>query len=453
VSGRRVVVVGAGITGLTAAYRLRDHAEVTVLEASDRIGGKMHATPFDGLDSVDAGGDMFLSRVPWAIELCRELGIDGDLVSPATSKAYVAWDGDLHPIPDGLILGVPAGLGGLARSRLLTARGKARAAVEPLLPRASIDHDCVGTLIRSRFGNEVAERLVDPLLGGINAGDCDDLSLAASAPQIASAAASRSLLAGLRAARPRGPAGPAFFAPRRGVGELPVVLARHLADVRLDTPVRSLTRDGAMWRVGTDAETIDADVVIMTAPAFAAADLLSAASPDAAATLRTIPFSSVAMITMAFTPADIGIPLDAAGILVPKPQQHDVTAVSFASVKWPHLARDARVLVRSSLGHHRKDGIVDRDDADLIAATMNELQRLIKLTGTPMSTRVVRWPNSFPQYTPGHVDRIVALRRATENDLPGVVIAGASLDGIGIPACIRQANQAASDTTTYLGSL
>jgi protoporphyrinogen/coproporphyrinogen III oxidase len=453
VSTRRVVVVGAGITGLTAAYRLRGRAEVTVLEASDRIGGKMHATPFDGLEAVDAGGDMFLSRVPWAIELCRELGLDGDLVSPATSKAYVAWNGDLHPIPDGLILGVPAGLGGLARSRLLSTRGKARAAIEPLLPRASIQHDCVGTLIRSRFGNEVAERLVDPLLGGINAGDCDDLSLAASAPQIASAAASRSLLAGLRSARPKGPLGPAFFAPRRGVAELPVALARYVADIRLNTPVRSLHRDGAVWHVETDAETISADVVLMTAPAFAAADLISSASTGAAAVLRTIPFSSVAMITMAFTPSDIGVPLDAAGILVPKPQQHDVTAVSFASVKWPHLARDGRVLVRSSIGRHRKDSVVDADDEALVATTLNELQRLIRLKGAPMSTRVVRWPTSFPQYTPGHLDRLAALRRAAINELPGVVFAGASLDGIGIPACIRQANQAASDTTNYLGSL
>jgi protoporphyrinogen/coproporphyrinogen III oxidase len=449
----RVVVVGAGITGLTAAYRLRGQADVTVLEASDRIGGKMHATPFDGLDAVDAGGDMFLSRVPWALDLCRELGLDGGLVSPATSKAYVAWDNELHPIPDGLILGVPAGLGGLARSRLLTTRGKARAAIEPLLPRATVNHDCVGTLIRSRFGNEVAERLVDPLLGGINAGDCDDLSLTASAPQIASAASSRSLIAGLRAARPKGPAGPAFFAPRRGVGEIPVALARHVADIRLNTRVRSLRRDGTAWRVETDAETITADVVIMTAPAFAAAALLAPTSPDSAAVLGTIPFSSVAMITMAFAPADIGVPLDAAGILVPKPQQLDVTAVSFASVKWPHLARDGRVLVRSSLGRHRKDSVVDHDDTALVDATLNELQRLIRLKGAPMSTRIVRWPKSFPQYTPGHLDRLTTLRRAATNDLPGVVLAGASLDGIGIPACIRQANQAASDTTDYLSSL
>jgi protoporphyrinogen/coproporphyrinogen III oxidase len=449
---RRVVVIGAGITGLTAAYRLRDHADVTVLEASDRIGGKMLATPFDGRDSVDAGGDMFLSRVPWALDLCRELGIDGDLVSPATSKAYVAWDGKLHHIPDGLILGVPAGLGGLARSGLLSPAGKLRAAVEPLLPRSRHTNDCVGSLIRGRFGHEVAERLVDPLLGGINAGDCDDLSVAASAPQIAAAASGRSLLLGLRAARPKGPMGPAFFAPRGGVGTMPHALAAHIADVRLNTPVRSIVREGARWRVVTETEDIAADAVIVTSPAFVTANLVRPLAPDAASLLAAIPFSSVIMVTVAVSPNDLTSPLDAAGILVPKPQQRDVTAVSFASVKWPHLARGGQVIVRASLGRHRDDALTDSDDAEVLTATFRELERLIGLRATPTATRIVRWPKSFPQYTPGHLDRVKAVR-AGVSGLGGLRLAGASFDGIGIPACIRQGNEAAADTTQWLTSL
>jgi protoporphyrinogen/coproporphyrinogen III oxidase len=451
---RRVVVIGAGITGLTAAYRLRDHAEVTVLEASDRIGGKMLATPFDGRASVDAGGDMFLSRVPWALELCRELGIDGDLVSPATSKAYVAWDGKLHHIPDGLILGVPAGLSGLTRSALLSPAGKLRAAVEPLLPRSRsrTSDDCVGSLIRGRFGNEVAERLVDPLLGGINAGDCDDLSLAASAPQIATAAANRSLLLGLRAARPKGPMGPAFFAPRGGVGTMPHALAAHINDIRLNTPARSLVREGAGWRVITDTGDISADAVIVTSPAFATANLVRPIAPDAASLLAAIPFASVIMVTVAVSPADLTSPLDAAGILVPKPQQRDVTAVSFASVKWPHLAREGQVIVRASLGRHRDNALTERDDAAVLAATFRELERLIGLRATPSATRIVRWPKSFPQYTPGHLGRIRAVRSAVSG-LGGLRLAGASFDGIGIPACIRQGNEAATGIAQWLTSL
>jgi protoporphyrinogen/coproporphyrinogen III oxidase len=449
---KRVVVIGGGITGLTAAYRLRDRADVTVLEASERIGGKMWATPFDGRESVDAGGDMFLARVPWALDLCRELGIDGDLVSPATSKAYVAWDGGLHHIPDGLILGVPAGLGGLARSRLLSTRGKARAAIEPLLPRSGTATDSVGALIRGRFGNEVAERLVDPLLGGINAGDCDDLSLAASAPQIAAAARNRSLLLGLRAARPKGPTGPAFFAPLGGVGTLPHTLATHSPDIRLNSAVRSVERDGQRWRVAVDDEVIVADAVIVTTPAFASGSLLHALAPEAASLLAAIPFAGVAMVTVAVSPDDITAPLDAAGILVPKPQQHDMTAVSFASVKWPHLARPGTVVVRASLGRFHADSIVEHDDADILSTTYRELNRIIGLRTMPATARIVRWPRSFPQYTPGHIDRVAAIRAAVR-PFTGLVLAGASFDGIGIPACIRQGTEAADDIASLLAPL
>jgi protoporphyrinogen/coproporphyrinogen III oxidase len=167
-----VVVAGGGITGLTTAWALRrvpDAPTVTLLEADSRLGGKILTTPFAGLPAVDAGPDAFLARVPWAVQLCRELGVD-DLVSPASGRAYVWHEGRLHPIPDGLVLGAPAGLGGLARSRLLSWRGKARAAAEPLLPRRAVPPDDLGALVRARFGAEVYDRLVAPLVGSIYAG-------------------------------------------------------------------------------------------------------------------------------------------------------------------------------------------------------------------------------------------------------------------------------------------
>lgn len=444
---KRVVVIGAGVTGLAAAYRLKDHADVTVLEASDRIGGKALGTEFAGRPIVDAGADMFLSRVPWALDLCAELGIDGDLVSPATSKAYVWWNDRLHDIPSGLMLGVPTGISGLARSGLLSTRGKVRAAVEPLLPRRD-SADCVGQLIRSRFGNEVAERLVDPLLGGINAGDCDRLSLAASAPQIAAATSARSLLLALRRQQPKTPTGPAFFAPRGGIATIPVALADRLTDVRLSTPVLALERDGAQIRVVFADGQITADHVILTVPAFAAAPLLKPIAPESEQVLATIPFASVAMVTLDVRRTDLTCPLDGAGVLVPKPVQRELTAVSFASIKWPHLARDGSVLLRASLGRIGNDAVVAQTDDELLATTLAELERVIGYRGSPDAVRIVRWERSFPQYTPGHLTRVAEIRRSLATAAPGVTVAGASFDGIGIPACVRQGNEAARAITS-----
>ena len=218
---RVVAIVGGGITGLAAAWaltKLDDPAAVVIFDADDRLGGKLRTSPFAGLGAVDEGADAFLARVPEALALCGELGLGDELVAPATGTAYLWWNGTMHRLPEGLVLGVPAGLARLAGSDLLSWRGKARAALEPLLPRRSavIDDDNLGALIRRRFGDEVLERLVDPLIGGINAGDADHLSLAASAPQVAEVAArSRSLLIGLRRrdAPPTGAAAPVFLTP------------------------------------------------------------------------------------------------------------------------------------------------------------------------------------------------------------------------------------------------
>ncbi|MEZ5257283.1 MAG: protoporphyrinogen oxidase [Ilumatobacteraceae bacterium] len=216
-TGRRVAVLGGGITGLTAAFRLASAGhQVTVFEADDRWGGKIHATPFAGLASVEAGPDAVLARVPWGKALMDELGID-DYVAPATGTAYVARGGQTYTIPDGLVLGVPAGWTGLARSGLLSWPGKFRAAMDVVRPRTSVEHDSLGQVIRDRFGAEVLELLVDPLVGSINAGDSDHLSLRAATPQIAPVAErSRSLLLGLRKVpRPPASSAPVFPVPLR----------------------------------------------------------------------------------------------------------------------------------------------------------------------------------------------------------------------------------------------
>jgi protoporphyrinogen/coproporphyrinogen III oxidase len=443
----RFVVVGAGVTGLTAAYRLTQVGhDVTVLEASDTLGGKLRTTPFAGAPAVDEGADVFLARVPWATELCEELGLGDDLISPAASSASVWWNGRMHPIPTGLVLGVPAGLAGLARSQLLSPRGKITAALEPLR-RPQEAHDSVGSLIRARFGDEVLERLVDPLLGGINAGDCDQLSLAASAPQLETAAKEhRSLLLGLRRNRPK-TTGPIFSAPRQGMAAIPRALASHLHDVRLSTPARSLTRDNGRWRIVTDTDSIWADGVLLAVPAFVAADLLADISPAAVMGLRGIDHASVVMVTLAFPSAAFGQMPEGAGYLVPKPQQRSVTAVSVGTAKWPAWRVGDQVILRVSVGRYGTEAVTIGDDSTLLERALNDIRPALALRTDPTAHRITRWDRAFPQYRPGHLGHILTIKKTLASDVQRLYVAGAGYDGIGVPACIRQGNQVARTMT------
>jgi oxygen-dependent protoporphyrinogen oxidase len=438
----RVLVLGGGITGLAAAWELQRHPsrpEVTLIEASERLGGKIRTTPFAGLPAVDEGADAFLARVPWAIDLCNELGLD-DLVSPATGRAYVWWNGRMHPIPEGLVLGVPKGLGGLARSGLMSWRGKARAALEPVVPRRPAT-DELGATIRYRFGAEVLERLVGPLVGGINAGDADRLSLAATTPQLAEAARrSRSLLFALRRTPPAAP-GPVFLAPRRGMQTLVDALVDRLGDVdvRLGQPATTVSADGSRWRV----DDLSADAVVVTTPAWASARLLESTSPDAARLLAGIDHASVALVTLAFAEGRVARALDGSGHLVPKAAQRHITACSWGSTKWAGWKSDGQVILRASLGRDGDVHALEGDDDDVVSLGLADLSEQLGISGDPLHQRVSRWERSFPQYRPGHNERVTAIADALRRDADGVVVTGAAFAGLGVPACIRQGRESA----------
>ena len=437
---RRVAVIGAGITGLAAAHAaLEDGARVTVLEAQPNVGGVIRTTAFAGHPAIDEGADAFLARVPWAVDLARAVSLGDSLTSPAVGKAAVWWNG-LHDIPEGLLLGLPTDVLALARSSLLSSRGKLRAATEVLRRRSDPAADSIGKYVRSRFGNEVHERLVDPLVGSIYAADTDDFSLA-TIPQLAELASrSRSvLLAGRH--RPAAPTGPVFYAPTAGMGAFVDAVHKSVisggGDVRCDAPVTELAADGATWRI--DGEEFDD--VILACPARVAAGLLERIDQSASTTLAAIPSAGVAMVTLT-TPADRwpqrlqGL----SGYLVPKPQQRLVTAVSFGSQKWAHWASPDHVVLRVSLG---RDGLpaLHLSDDELLAELRVELGMHLGLEAEPGAVRISRWPNAFPQYRPHHLTAIAAIERS----LPaGLAIAGASYHGIGIPACIRSGQQAAT---------
>ena len=471
---QRVVVIGGGITGLAAAYevgRRAPEAEVILLEAGPRLGGKVLTSAIAGT-AVDAGPDAFLARVPWAVDLCRELGLADDLVSPAARRAYVWSRGALRALPSAMVLGVPLDLDELAETGLVSPAGidrarrdlddsphaKLRAVRSEDVRRGRVfgpaggatDPDLsVGEVVRSRLGDEVLERVVDPLLGGINAGDSDRLSLEASAPQLAAAARrDASLIRGLQAERAdlaSDPDAPLFFTLPEGLGRLVDRLAEALtADVRLDTPVERIQRTSSGYEAVTPAGPLDADAFVVTTPAAVAAEQLAPVAPAAAADLAEIEYASVALVTFAVPEEAVRRDLDASGFLVPRIEGLALTACSWASSKWAHLQQDGQVLLRASAGRFGDDEALALDDDDLVERLLADLATTMDLQGRPSATRVSRWPASFPQYQPGHLSLVDRIERAAREEAPGVVVAGAALRGVGLPACIRQGREAAA---------
>ncbi len=445
----RVIVVGGGLAGLTTAYDLaRSGVDVTLHEAGEHVGGKIRTTPFAGLPAVDCGADAFLARVPWAVELCRELGFADELISPASRTAYIYTRGALRNIPTPNVLGVPLDLDALRASGIVSDEAVAIAARD--LDR-TVDHgmtdadESLGSLVRRRLGDEVLEQLVDPLLGGIYAGNADHLSLAAGAPQIAAAARAdaslmRALDAQRRAALAADPDAPVFFAPPDGMIRLVHELERALQNkvVRADAAT-SVERDASGWVVNGRR----ADAIVFATPAYVTAALLRDVAPRAAQQLAAIEYAGVALVSIAIERDAIGVPLDASGFLVPKPEGLALTACSWSSTKWAHLDDGPHAIIRASTGHYRNEHALDLDDDALVTLLLDELREAMALRGEPVEVRVSRWPASFPQYTPGHIERVDALVETLRDEAPGVVATGAAYRGIGIPALIRAARETA----------
>ena len=469
-----VVVIGGGITGLTAAYRLsQGGVHVTVIEP-DRLGGKLQTSLVAGRP-VDETADAFLLRVPWALALCHDLELDGELISPAERTAHLFLDGARRPMPTGHVMGVPTDLDALAASGIVSPEGVARARADLTLPADPADpgtsgtDTAIGPYLRRRLGDEVVDRLIDPLLGGINAGNTATMSLAAVVPQLDAAARSgdpsliRSCIAQRdRAVAASGGAGavvsavdqpasapPIFATPIGGMARLVDALLALMpgVDVREGRRVDAIERRSApgIDRVQValdDGSTLDADAVIVTCPAHAAGPLLAEIAPDASSAFSAIDHSSIAMLTLAFDRPALGDTTSASGCLVPRGQGTLVTAVSYATSKWAQLRDPERddVILRTSVGRSGDVRFQDLDDDALTEQVLADLDQVIGVRGAPTDVRIGRWLRSFPQYEPGHLDRIDAVQ-ASLADGP-IRVAGMALRGVGIPACIRSAEDA-----------
>ncbi len=449
----RVVIVGAGVSGLAAAHALAGQAEVTVLDAAERVGGKLHTTPIEGMD-VEEGAESFLARVPDGLRLARQIGLGHDVVHPATTSASLWIRGRLRPIPPNTMLGVPTDAFGLIRSGVLSPWGMLRAAADLALPRSQFPEDpTVGAFVGARVGREVVDLLVDPLLGGVYAGRADALSLRATVPQLVPILAEdRSLLLGAHRVRARtGPAPsaaatPVFASVRGGLGGFARRLAERCgATVRTGVSVRALERTASGWRVvcgrdrtGVTPEPLLADAVILAVPTGVARSLLRPIVPHAAAPLAGVPYASVGLVTLIYRDVT---PPPGSGFLVPARAGTAVKAATFLTTKWPHVGAAGLTVVRASLGRAGAEGDLTRGDTELAGIAAAEIAQITGLLARPIASRVSRWEGGLPQYLPGHLNRVAAVRRS----LPaGLALAGAGYDGIGIPACIRSGEAAAA---------
>ncbi|MDH6135777.1 oxygen-dependent protoporphyrinogen oxidase [Kitasatospora sp. MAA4] len=457
----QVVVIGGGIAGLAAAALLSGavggpaRAVVTLLEASDRFGGKLRVGEVGGVQ-VDLGAEAMLARRPEAVDLAREVGLADFLEPPTTAKAAI-WSRDaLCPLPAGQLMGVPGDLAALAASGVVSAEGVRRAGREE--PVEVGEDIAIGRYIEARLGREVLDRLVEPLLGGVYAGHADEISLGAAVPQLLPIArGGGSLVAGVHELVSRGstaaaPA-PVFQGLRGGVGTLPpaLVAACERAGAQLHThaPVQWLRRTPEGWQVRTAERTISADAVLLAVPAPVAARLLGDAAPGAAAELAAVEYASMALVTLAFRRADLPRPPSGSGFLVPPVDGRAVKASTFSSNKWGWLARSApdTVVLRTSLGRHREEQALQLPDEELVARSLVDLGTAVGLTAVPYDTAVTRWTGGLPQYPVGHPQRVARIR-AQAAQVGGLALAGAAFDGVGIPACIASARRAVNELLT-----
>ncbi|MFI5962278.1 protoporphyrinogen oxidase [Streptomyces asoensis] len=461
-TGRHVVVIGAGVSGLAAAHRLLARgARVTVLEASGRVGGKL--LPGEIADArVDLGAESMLARRPEAVALAREVGLADRLRPPATATASIWTRGALRPMPKGHVMGVPGTATALAG--VLSDEGLARIEQDARLPRTEVGEDvAVGEYVAARLGREVVDRLVEPLLGGVYAGDAYRISMRSAVPQLYRAALTHtSLTQAVReiqaATATAAQTGPVFMGLVGGVGTLPLAVAESVrargGEIRTKVPATGLRRaPGDGWRVTAGERELHADAVVVAVPAPAAAALLAAESPAAAAALRTVEYASMALVTLAYRRTGTELP-EGSGFLVPPVDGRTIKASTFASRKWGWIADENpdTVVLRTSVGRYGESEILERDDADLVAVSRHDLRAATGLDATPVETRVTRWTDGLPQYPVGHHARVARIREHVAA-LPDLAVCGAQYDGVGIPACIASAYAAVDQLGGDLGAV
>lgn len=461
------MIIGGGVSGLAAAYRLRElmaegEAEVLLLEGSPRLGGPIRSVREEGF-VIETGADSFVTDKPWALGLTRRLGLENQLLSPGSARrTLIVNRGKLREIPAGFNLLAPARLAPLIRSPILSMGGKLRLLMEPLIPRRRVREDeSLAAFVKRRLGREVLERLAQPLAGGIYAADPELLSLHATLPRFPEMEQRYgSVIRGLRAgaadkavAQASGARWSLFVSFESGMQTLIDTLAAALGErVRRGAPVREIVRggDGRGWCVFLhDGTPLGADAVICTAAAPESARLVGGVSQGLAARLAQLHYSSIAIVNLAYRLSDFPAAPNATGFVVPRVERRQVIAGSFSSIKFPGRAPAGQLLLRLFIGGSLQPELLRHSDEELSALACQELRDLMGVTAQPQLAMVTRWNDSMPQYGLGQL-RWAADVQAQVQRLPGLVLAGAAYGGVGISDCIHGGELAAEAVVGYL---
>ena len=457
-----VVVVGGGITGLCAAHRLIRSAngwpiDVTLFESSDRLGGKLLTVGVGGV-RVEAGADSFVVRKPWAVELCKELGLGGELVVPAATGAFVWTRGRLVPLPPRSAFGIPSSAIDMLRWPGLSLRGRLRAATEFLHRVKRSDQDeSIGSLLARRMGHEATRVLSGPLLAGLHAGDPDRLSVRATFPELVTweqghDSLIRGARAALEAADRQDQRRAIFTTVWGGLSRLVDTLENSIAAMRIrrGEPVLELRPAGNGYLVKTSGSQIRADTVVLTTPAFEAARLLQPWAPEAARELGGIAYASTATVTLVYPEGSGGRLPQGSGFVVPQGER-TITACTWLSRKWPQEDDANRAVVRCFVGRAGDEAPLRMPDEDLIATVRSEAERAAPMPAAPDAVHLARWERAMPQYEVGHLDRLARIDTAITAS-PGVFLAGSAYRGVGIADCVRQGEEAAVRVREFLES-
>jgi oxygen-dependent protoporphyrinogen oxidase len=453
----KLVIVGGGIAGLAAAYyacKKLPEVEITLLESSDRWGGKITTDRVkfdDGQFIIEGGPDTFLATKPWGVTLCKELGLSDRLhgTNPNKKNTYVLNRNRLLPLPDGLAMMIPTNIEAILKTQLVSWFSKARMGLDFLLPAKAVNGDeALGTFVSRRLGREAYENLIEPLMSGIYAGDGDALSLASTFPylrdlEVKYGSLARGALVMRKQMSSNGKkvqgSRSAFLTPTTGLAEIVERLIEFLSangvSLRLNNYVSRISKVAAHYRLELgDGSSLEANSLILATPAYVSGHLLVALDPLLASDLKSIPYASTATISLAYRLRDIPRDLDGYGYVIPRREGRRALACTWTSTKFPHRAPEGYALIRVFVG--RAGQAIPWDENDLLKLAKEELHLTLGINADPLLSRVFMWDKAMPQYNLGHPEILQRIELSLEK-YPGLALAGNGYRGIGIPDCIH----------------
>ncbi|WP_164669554.1 protoporphyrinogen oxidase [Virgibacillus doumboii] len=461
---KNIVIVGGGITGLSAAYYLQKEIrennlphDVKLVEASDRLGGKIKTLKQDGY-TIERGPDSFLSRKEPGVKLVEELGMSDQLVRNGTGQSYILVNNKLHKMPKGAFMGIPVQVRPFLFSGIFSPKGKLRAGFDFVLPKGKkVADQSLGSFFRRRFGNELLENLIEPLLSGIYAGNIDDMSMMATFPNFYQLEQKhRSLIKGLQKTMPKkknstGKKPGMFFSFENGLESMVDKLEDVLGDevVSLNTGVDHIEKkDHGYHLLLSNGEVSKADAIVMATPHYTLPKMFS--QYDVLKELQAIPATSVANVALAFDKSAIKKDIDGTGFVVSRNSDFRITACTWTHKKWPNSTPEGKALLRCYVGRPDDQSVVDLSDREITDIVLGDLKKTMNIKQDPEFSVISRWKNAMPQYTVGHNERISHIRDQVNRELPGVYLAGSSYEGVGVPDCIGQGEKAVEEVLEFL---